>query len=330
MKLSIIIPTYNRAASLRKTLLSLVNAELPPNFEVEVTVVDNNSTDETPQIVEEMKEYFSAIKLGYLFEKQQGRSFALNAGIKIADGDLLSGVDDDEEIEKNWLVEVEKTFRQRWDEIDFLSGKILPNMEIEPPVWVEPLKPGVLCWRDFGDEEWVYDEKTPMLTGGHGIFKADIFKEVGEYNENVGASGKGFISGEDEVFYEQLLKNKKRGIYNPKLIIYHFVPAYRLDKNYFRQWVFGVGISRNLADIHYKPIEGKRVFDVPRWMYRSALTGIAAKIKNVISGNETEALAAENQPLLFAGFFYGRNLQNSWLDKPLQAVAKKLVKPIER
>ena len=330
MKLNIVIPTYNRAESLKKTLVSLASAELPPNFQVQVTVIDNNSTDKTPRIVEEMMPHFTVIKLEYLFEKEQGRSFALNTGIKNADGELLSAIDDDEEIDKQWFVEVEKTFRERWKELDFLSGKILPNLEIEPPVWVEPLKVGALCWRDFGDEEWVYDVSTPMITGAHGIFKTDVFKEIGFYNEHIGVRGKGFISGEDDVFYEQLIKSGKHGIYNPKLIMYHYVPAYRLDKSYFRQWLFGVGISRHLADIHYKPVEGKRVLGVPRWMYRNALSGIAAKVKNTFKGDETESLAAENQPLVFAGFFYGKNLQNSWLDKPLQAVAKRLVKPIER
>jgi len=57
---------------------------------------------------------------------------------------------------------------------------------------------------------------------------------------------------------------------------------------------------------------------------------IAAKIKNVFGRNETESLAAENQPLVFAGFFYGKHLQSSWLDKPLQAVAKRFVKSAER
>jgi hypothetical protein len=65
-------------------------------------------------------------------------------------------------------------------------------------------------------------------------------------------------------------------------------------------------------------------------MYRTALSGVAAKIKNVFGRNETESLAAENQPLVFAGFFYGKHLQDSWLDKPLQTVAKRLVKSAER
>lgn len=330
MKLSVIVPTFNRAASLRKTLKSFLNAKRSQLMSIEITVVDNNSNDHTKQVFEEAKPHFKDFKLEYLFEPKQGRSFALNTGIKNASGDLISAIDDDEEINSNWFVEVEKIFRERWSEIDFVGGKLLPTWETAPPSWVEPLKDGVICWRDYGDEEWVYSRETPMITGGHGIFKADVFKEIGLYEENVGAAGKGFISGEDEILYDQLLIHKKRGIYNPKLIIYHYVPAYRLDKNYYRQWLFGVGISRYLADTHYKPFDGAKLFGVPRWMYRKAFSRIIEKLKYSLKGNETDSLAAENEPLVFAGYFYGKNLQNSILDKPLQTIAKKIISSHQR
>ena len=330
MKLNVIVPTFNRDKSLKKTLQSLANARLPENLTVVITVVDNNSTDNTRQIVEEMKPQFSEIKLEYLFEKRQGRSYALNSGINLADGEILSGIDDDEEIDENWFVEVERIFRTRWDEIDFVGGKLLPSLEVEPPSWVEPLKEGVLCWRDYGDEEWVYDWNTPMVTGAHGIFKTSVFKEIGLYDESIGAKGKGFISGEDEVLYHRLLTGGKRGIYCPKLIIYHYIPKYRLDKNYYRRWLFGVGISRYLADTHIKPFDGAHLFGVPRWMYRTALSGVFAKIKNIIKRDETESLTAENQPVVFAGYFYARNLQNSWLEKPLQAFGGRFFNSADR
>lgn len=330
MKLSIIIPTFNRADSLQKTLQSFLDAKIPPNFGIAVTVINNNSTDHTEKIFEEMKPHFDKFEFDYIFEEKQGRSFALNSGIKKADGDLISAIDDDEEIEKNWFVEVEKIFRERWNEIDFVGGKLLPNWETAPPVWVEPLKDGVICWRDYGDEEWIYGRETPMITGGHGIFKREVFADLGLYQENVGAAGKGFISGEDEILYDQLLIYGKRGVYNPKLVIYHYVPAYRLDKNYYRKWLFGVGISRYLADTHYKPFAGAKLFGVPRWMYRKSLSKIVEKVKHAVRGDETNSLAAENEPLVFAGYFYGKHLQNGWLDKPLQNTVGKIFNSHQR
>lgn len=330
LKLNIIVPTYNRADSLRKTLQSFLDAELPSSFDVFVTVVDNNSTDHTKQIVEKMKPLFTRIKLDYFFEEKQGRSFALNAGIKLADGDLISGIDDDEEIEKSWFVEVEKIFRERWEKIDFVGGKLLPNWETAPPSWVEPLKDGVICWRDYGNEEWTYTRESPMITGGHGVFKREVFQKIGVYDESVGAKGKGFISGEDEVLYNQLLTHKMRGVYNPKLVIYHYVPAYRLDKNYYRRWLFGVGISRYLADTNYKDSGAAKLLGVPRWMYKKSGKDMLEKIKCALKGKETESLAAENQPLVFAGYFYGRNLRDGFLDKPLQTIFGRLFRSHQR
>ena len=153
MKLNVVIPTYNRAESLKKTLRSLADARLPANFEVVVTIVNNNSTDTTEAAFEEMRPRFRDKTLEYLFEEKQGRSFALNSGIRRADGDLLTTVDDDIRVAENWFVEIEKIFGTRWLELDFVGGKMLPEWEAEPPAWVEPLKDGAIGWRDYGEEE---------------------------------------------------------------------------------------------------------------------------------------------------------------------------------
>src|SRR4051794_38386926 len=95
MKLDVIIPTYNRDQLLKRTLDSLLNAEVPASLEVRVTVVDNNSKDSTRQTVESYREKFCG-RLDYVFEGRQGRSFALNAGIRSTTGELVGMIDDDE------------------------------------------------------------------------------------------------------------------------------------------------------------------------------------------------------------------------------------------
>lgn len=331
MKLNVIVPTYNRAASLKKTLLSLAKAESAPDFEVVVTIVNNNSTDETAQAVEAMRGHFTDKKLEYLFEEKQGRSFALNTGIRKADGDLLTTVDDDIQVAENWFVEIEKIFRARWTEIDFVGGKMLPEWEnAEIPAWIEPLKDGVIGWRDYGETEWRYAQNTPMLTGGHAIFKREIFDEIGLFAEGVGATGKNLMSCEDDILYDKLLTAGKRGVYCPRLVVYHFVPQYRVSKSYYRQWCFGAGMSWNVLDSSYKAFEGARIFGVPRYLYRQVGSDLLAKIKTAIARDESESLARENKILVFAGFFYARNLKGGWLDKPLQSIVKRTVKAAER
>src|SRR5205085_10732193 len=86
MKFSIIIPTYNRADELRETLGSL--ARLNPASDWEVIVADNNSRDPTKAVVDQASNTFP-VALRYLFEPEQGRCAALNAGIRAARGQII-------------------------------------------------------------------------------------------------------------------------------------------------------------------------------------------------------------------------------------------------
>src|ERR1044072_5780847 len=79
MKFSVIIATYNRAEELPKTLDSLKGLNVSEPWEV--IVVDNNSSDNTREIVESYAQSFP-VPLRYLMEREQGRSAALNTGIK--------------------------------------------------------------------------------------------------------------------------------------------------------------------------------------------------------------------------------------------------------
>src|SRR5688572_25499303 len=118
MRLDVIIPTYNRQDLLPFTLNSLFAAEIPEGLEVGITVVDNNSTDGTRQVVESLQKKFGD-RLQYCFEQQQGRSFALNKGIASTSGDLVGMVDDDEEVDKTWFRTIFETFSTR--PLDFIG-----------------------------------------------------------------------------------------------------------------------------------------------------------------------------------------------------------------
>src|SRR5215510_15106911 len=101
MRFSIIIASYNRDSELFKTLESL--KALKSTGPCEVIIVDNNSTDNTRQVVLEAIQSFP-ISLRYILEKEQGRSAALNAGIREAAGEILAITDDDVRVDPNWLI----------------------------------------------------------------------------------------------------------------------------------------------------------------------------------------------------------------------------------
>src|SRR5262245_28573416 len=102
MKLTVILCTYNRCTSLSKALESLVLSELPTTIPWDVLVVDNNSHDETRDVVQNFSSRYPGL-FKYLFESKQGKSHALNAGIREAQGDVLAFMDDDVNVGTSWL-----------------------------------------------------------------------------------------------------------------------------------------------------------------------------------------------------------------------------------
>src|SRR5438046_6195785 len=105
MRFSIVIATYNRAALLKDTLESL--SRLQPGASWEVVVVDNNSPDDTRGVVEAASASYPA-PLRYAFEREQGRSAALNHGFRIARGEIVVTTDDDVRVAPDWLTTIER------------------------------------------------------------------------------------------------------------------------------------------------------------------------------------------------------------------------------
>jgi glycosyltransferase involved in cell wall biosynthesis len=88
MRVSVVIPTFNRAAFLREALES-VSRQTYPNFEV--IVVDDGSTDGTREVVAA-----SAARPVYVYQENQGRGAARNAGVGRAQGELIAFLDSDD------------------------------------------------------------------------------------------------------------------------------------------------------------------------------------------------------------------------------------------
>jgi peptidoglycan/xylan/chitin deacetylase (PgdA/CDA1 family)/glycosyltransferase involved in cell wall biosynthesis len=91
MKLSVVIPTYNRRKALERTLPALLAQDFPPS-ECEVVVVVDGSTDGTLEFLSRVK---SPFRLKVLSQPNRGPGAARNAGLASAEGDLVAFFDDD-------------------------------------------------------------------------------------------------------------------------------------------------------------------------------------------------------------------------------------------
>ena len=97
MKISVIIPTYNRKKTLPRAIQSVINQSFSP---FEILIIDDGSNDGTEEWV---KENFQNIK--YIYQNNRGVSSARNIGIENANGDWVAFLDSDDEWLSNKLHE---------------------------------------------------------------------------------------------------------------------------------------------------------------------------------------------------------------------------------
>ena len=308
MRLDVIVPTYNRQDLLPSAFESLFAAEVPSGLEVTVTVVDNNSTDGTRGVIESFQKRFGE-RIRYCFEKQQGRSHALNAGINATEGDLIGIIDDDEEIDANWYKTAFEAFRD--SDLDFIGGPYVPRWSMPPPQWMPSNYGSVVGSVDGGDKQVPFDHNYPgILMGGNAILRRSILLKVGLYTTWLGRTDKGLLSGEDEELYGRLLAGGAKGMYLPNLKIYHHVVPERLTKKYFRSWCFWRGVSLGLLE-RTRRQECPYLFGLPRWHYRSAARGLVRGVTGLFKNSKqpSEEFASELALWDFLGLFYGRHFR---------------------
>lgn len=90
-RISIVLPTYNRAYCLRETVGS-VQSQTYPDWEL--LVIDDGSTDATAEVVDALQKEDPRIK--YHYQRNRGVSCARNAGLRIAEGDWIAFLDSDD------------------------------------------------------------------------------------------------------------------------------------------------------------------------------------------------------------------------------------------
>jgi glycosyltransferase involved in cell wall biosynthesis len=306
LQLDIILPTHNRQHLLARTLDSLLAAEVPPGLTIRVTVVDNNSTDGTRELVRARAADFSG-RLTYLFEPHAGKPFALNAGIAATGGDLIGLIDDDEEIDPQWYRCIDRAFSD--ETLDFIGGRCLPRWGGDRPAWLGRYYQGVIGWVENGLEPLDFGPSFPgILTGGNAVITRAMFRKVGPYSTTLSRTPTRLMGAEDEHLYYRLLRIGAKGRYLPDLVIHHYVPAERMTKRYFRRWCFWCGVSRGQIDLEY-PAPVAYLAGVPRYMFGKAARNGARSLQSVITRRvpPDERFARELSFWDLAGFIYGKH-----------------------
>jgi glycosyltransferase involved in cell wall biosynthesis len=266
---TVILCTYNRCQSLAKVLDNVAAQTLPKWIEWEVIVVDNNSSDETKSVVDGFCRRYPE-RFRYLFESNQGLSYARNAGLRKARGEVVAFIDDDVTIEPTWLRNLTGPFRNgEWVGV---GGRIVPDWPCTPPCWVPQnewygMAPLVIF--DLGLEA-VPLRDAPF--GANMAFRRRLFERYGNFRTDLGRSAKNLLGNEDTEFGRRLLAAGERLKYEPTAVVHHPVTQNRLKREYFLTWWFNKG----RADIRETGVAAHTkwfVSGIPLYLFRRLVVG---------------------------------------------------------
>ncbi|MBI4341882.1 MAG: glycosyltransferase family 2 protein [Candidatus Omnitrophica bacterium] len=260
---SVIVCTYNRCESLRDILKALQQQELRDGATIDIIVVDNNSTDRTPEAILEIARG-GRWPLRYVFEPQQGLSRARNRGIREASGEIIAFTDDDVMPDPAWVQQLAAVMETQ--RADAAGGRILPRWLASPPAWLLQSRYQKELWDalallDGGPEVAVADGGSlNIIYGANMAFRKAVFAEVGVFRTDLG-QGARLPRGEDTDMVGRLLKAGKRVVYTPHAVVHHMVGPERMRRGYFCRWKFHSGRSIAAWAPFATPL-------VPKWLVR--------------------------------------------------------------
>jgi glycosyltransferase involved in cell wall biosynthesis len=103
MRITVVVPAYNEEKLLRRCLDSLVQQEPPPD---EIVIVDNASTDSTPDIIKQFIADHPELKVVSVYETKKGCPAARDAGWRAASGDIIVHIDADSVVPPGWMAKI--------------------------------------------------------------------------------------------------------------------------------------------------------------------------------------------------------------------------------
>lgn len=194
MKASIIIVTRNRAPALARTLAALRQASVPEDLPTELLVLDNGSTDETPEVVR--TSVFEKLVLRYVLAPDGAKAAACNRGLAEAKGEVLLFLDDDVRPPADWLVKMCEALLDRGRDAVAGGVKLAPHL-LRP--WMTRLHRSWLA-----STEWLQPGQPQSLVGANMGIARRVLERVPAFDPALGPGALGF--GEDSLFATQLLR----------------------------------------------------------------------------------------------------------------------------
>ena len=264
MKITVVICTLNRSELLKECLDSLVGQTASPD-QFDVIVIDNNSTDDTPEVVKTYVDQYPNYR--YLKETNQGLSYARNRGWRESKTEWVIFLDDDAKAKENFVE------RGIWmaenHDYRIFGGVFLPWYKYGRPYWIQD---------KYHTNKLRYKKPVTLLSteaasGGVMAVQKSLMAEYNGFDTEIGMKGNQLGYSEETAFQYQLRKDGIQVGYDPEFIIYHLVAKYKLQVDWYFSSAFALG-----RDMVKSGMVGKGFWT----LLGHALLGIGVMLKDLI------------------------------------------------
>ncbi len=219
---TVVLCTYNRCETLRDALDSLMCQDTGGTFSYEVIVVDDASTDATPDIMRAAVAR-SPVPMRCVAGSGGGMACAQNKGIRESSTEWIAFFDDDAVAEPTWLRELLACAAETNAEV--VGGAVrllLPDAEVQK---ISPICRLTLGATEEGRElgRCIPKGFPPSMNL---LVRETVFKALGQFDESMTRGGS------DCEFGARVCRAGIEAWFTPRAIVHHDVPAYRLKESY--------------------------------------------------------------------------------------------------
>ena len=306
-EISVVLCTYNRSKLLADSLTAILRQSDPPQYEV--VVVDNNSTDDTRDVIDR---FVSTGIVRYVFEPVQGLSHARNRGLAMTTADIVAFTDDDVRVSPTWVRSIATAFAEHPD-VDIVGGKVEPEWEADPPEWLPHAGYAPLALVDYGAEPFrIVPTQPRCLIGANVAMRRRALERVHGFSTRLQRVRDGIGSTEDHDCQMRLLNAGASALYDPRIAARALVPRERLSKRYHRAWHKGHGrFYALMRDPLFERSNAGTVFGVPAHVYRGAMGEATAWAASLLLGRVSAAFAHELKLRFLMAFAIHRIFQRT-------------------
>ncbi len=229
--ISVCVATYRRPAGLRRLLEGLAD-QRDPGCAIEIVVIDNDAEGSAAPVVEEVRAERPGLRLVYAVEPQRNIALARNASVRLASGDLLAFIDDDEVPAPAWLAHHARALRDH--RCDGVFGPVLPVLPAGAKAWLVRGRFHDRPRHGSGDPVPL-DE---MRTGNALLHAAVVRSRPGPFDGAFGRTG-----GEDSELFAALVRRGARFVWCDEAVVQETVPAARTRLGWLLRRAFRGGQS---------------------------------------------------------------------------------------